>query len=91
MQLVKKSINVSENDDIKLTVYPKRKNLYELLLPSDADNSEKAATTQALAAMFQTMQPVARNLKTLGLTEDGDTSRDRGENVLTMPEIEPQR
>ena len=91
VQLVKKSINVSENDDIKLTVYPKRKKLYELLLPSDADNSEKAAATQALAAMFQTMQPVARNLKTLGLTEDGSSSRDRGENVLTMPEIEPQR
>ena len=91
IQAVKKSINVPADDDIKLTVYPKRKKLYELFLPREADNSEKAASTQAMATMLLAVQPVAQKLRALGISEDQQASQDRGENVLTMPQIEPQR
>jgi protease-4 len=91
VQAVKKSINVADGDDINLKVFPKRKKLYELLLPRAAESSENDASAQALAAMFQTMQPVAQKLRALGISADEDGSQDRGENVLTMPEIEAQR
>jgi hypothetical protein len=41
--------------------------------------------------MFQSVQPVAQKLHALGISGDEDRSQDRGENVLTMPEIEAQR
>ena len=91
IQLVKKSIQVSDNEDVKLTVYPKRKKLYELLLPRDADSSESAASMQSMVAMFQSVQPVARRLNELGITQDKDGSRDRGDTVLSMSPIETQQ
>ena len=91
IQLVKKSIQVPDSEDVKLIVYPKRKKLYELLLPRDADNSDSAASMQAMAAMFQSMQPVARRLNELGITADKDGSRDRGDTVLSMSPIEVQQ
>jgi len=95
VQLVKKSIQVPESEDVKLTVFPKRKKFYELLLPRDADNSESEASMQAMAAMFESMQPVARKLQALGISEDGDSSSDRGDKVLSMSSdvspIETQR
>ena len=87
---VKQSIHVADGDDIQLTLYPKRKKLYELLLPGREENSEKDASVQAMAEMFHSVQPVARKLRALGVTEDAN-NRDRGEDVLTMPEIEPVR
>src|SRR5258706_4945852 len=90
-QAGKKSINLSDNDHINLKVYPRRKKLYELLLPREAESSERDASAQAFAAMLHSVQPVAQKLRALGINEDDDRSLDRGENVLTMPEIAPQR
>jgi protease-4 len=91
VQEVKKAIHLADGDDINLKVFPKRKKLYELLLPRTAASSETDAAAQALAAMFQSVQPVAQKLHALGISADEDRSQDRGENVLTMPEIEAQR
>jgi protease-4 len=91
VQEVKKAINLADGDDINLKVFPKRKKLYELLLPRTAASSETDAAAQALAAMFQSVQPVAQKLHALGISAEEDRSQDRGENVLTMPEIEAQR
>jgi protease-4 len=91
VQAVKKSINVADGDDINLKVFPKRKKVYELLLPRAAESSENDASAQALAAMFQSVQPVAQKLRALGVSADDDSSQDRGENVLMMQEIEAQR
>ena len=87
VQLVKKAIHVSDSDDIKLTVYPKRKGLYQLLFAKEPENSQDNASAQAMAAMFQAMQPVARKLEAVGITEGIGSSGDRGDYVLTMPEI----
>ncbi len=91
VQAVKKAINLADGDDINLKAFPKRKKLYELLLPRAAASSETDASAQALAAMFQSVQPVAQKLHALGISADEDRSQDRGENVLTMPEFEAQR
>ena len=87
VRAVKQAMKVADGDDIKLTVYPKRKKLYELLLPSREENSEKDVSAQLVGEMLQSVQPVARKMQALGVTEDA-TSRDRGEDVLTMPEVE---
>jgi protease-4 len=91
VQAVKKAIHLADGDDINLQVFPKRKKLYELLLPRAAASSQTDASAQALAAMFQSVRPVAQKLHALGISADEDRSQDRGENVLTMPEIEAQR
>jgi protease-4 len=92
LQLAKKSINVPESEEVKLTVYPKRKKLYELLLArGDADNSEKEASAQALAEVLKSVQPTAQRLQALGVLEDGNKSGDQGEDVLRMPELGRQR
>jgi len=81
----------SKTREANLKVFPKRKKLYELFLRREAESSENEASSQAMAAMFQSMQPVAQKLHSLGISADEDHSQDRGENVLTMPEIEAQR
>jgi protease-4 len=91
VQEVKKAIHLADGDDINLKVFPQRKKLYELLLPRAAASSETDAAAEALAAMFQSVEPVAQKLHALGISADEDRSQDRGENVLTMPEIEAQR
>src|SRR5882724_4572940 len=60
VQVVKKTIHVADGDDINLKVFPKRKKLYEMFLPRAAESSENDASVQALAAMFQSVQPVAQ-------------------------------
>ena len=86
LQLVKKAIGVPENDDVKVVVLPHRKKLYEFLLPREADNSEKEASAEAVASVLRAVQPVTQKLQAAGIVE-----RDQGEDVLTMPEMEPQR
>ena len=86
LELVKKAIGVPENDEVKVVVFPQRKKLYELLLPREADNSEKEASAEAVASVLRAVQPVTQKLQAAGIVE-----RDQGEDVLTMPEMEPQR
>lgn len=86
LDLVKKAIGVPENDEVKVVVFPQRKKLYELLLPREADNSEKEASAEAVASVLRAVQPVTQKLQAAGIVE-----RDQGEDVLTMPEMEPQR
>ncbi len=86
LDLVKKAIGVPENDEVKVVVFPQRKKLYELLLPREADNSEKEASAEAVASVVRAVQPVTQKLQAAGIVE-----RDQGEDVLTMPEMEPQR
>jgi protease IV len=91
VQEVKKAIHLADGDDINLKVFPQRKKFYELLLPRSAASSGTDASAQALAAMLQSVQPVAQKLHALGISAEEDGSQDRGDNVLTMPEIEAQR
>jgi protease-4 len=91
VQAVKKSIHVADGDDINLKVFPRRKKLYELFLPRATASSETDASAQVLAAMLQSVQPLAQKLDAWGIRAAEDRSQDQGDNVLTMPEIETQR
>ena len=86
LQLVKKAVGVSEGGEVKVVVFPHRKKLYELLLPREADSSEKEVSAEAVASVLRAVQPVAHKLQAVGLMD-----RDQGEDVLTMPEMEPRR
>ena len=87
LQLVKKAILVPETDEVKLVVFPHRKKLYELILPGEVDNSEKEASAEAVASVLRTVQPVVHKLQAVGMMENGD----QGEDVLSMPDMGPQR
>jgi protease-4 len=87
LRLVKQAINVPENDEVKLVVFPRRKKPLEALLARyRADNSEKEAVAQALTGVLQTVQPIARKMQALGLMK-----QDLGDDVLSMEPIESER
>ncbi len=87
LRLVKQAINVPENEEVKLVVFPRRKKPLEALLARDgADNSEKEAVAQALTGVLQTVQPIARKMQALGLMK-----QDLGDDVLSMDPIETEK
>ena len=87
LKLAKKAANIPETDDVKIVVYPREKTIWESLLQrNEADNSDKEAAAQTLARILQDVQPVARELKELGVA----TKQDQ-EDVLRMPEIETEK
>src|SRR5438132_4898165 len=47
LKLAKKAAGIPEQEEVKLEVFPRKKNIVETLLASSPDNSEKEATTQA--------------------------------------------
>jgi protease-4 len=87
LRLVKKAIGVADGDDVNILVYPRPKKWYETLVQQNpADNSDKEGTAQALARILQDVQPVARELKAVGVTRK---DRDQ-DNVLRMTEFSNQ-
>jgi protease IV len=83
LKLAKKAANIPESDEVKIVVFPRPKTFVEALLQRHgADNSDKEAVGQALARILQDVQPVARELKAVGIT------RKDQDDVLKMPEFE---
>ncbi|MGB9233039.1 MAG: signal peptide peptidase SppA [Terriglobales bacterium] len=81
LKLVKKAIGVAEGDEVNLVVYPRPKNWLETLVQRNpADNSDKEGAADAMARILQDVQPVARELKAVGITRKGDQ-----DEVLRMP------
>jgi len=89
LNLVKKAINVGEKDEVNIVVFPKQKTLLESIMErGGADNSDKEAVG-ALAAMrdmLKVVQPVAREMRALGVNTEDET-----DDVLMMPSFEPGR
>ena len=84
LRLVKKAIGVPDSEDVNLMVFPRPKNWWETLLQRNpADNSDKEGTAQALVRILQDVQPVAQELKAVGLTRK---ERDQ-DDVLRMEEF----
>ncbi len=85
LKLVKKAIGVSDSDDVKIVVYPRPRTFLESLMQRrGADNSDKEAVSQTLVRILQDVQPVARELKVMGIT----TKEKDQDDVLQMPAIE---
>ncbi len=88
LRLVKKAIGVADGDDVNIVVYPRPKKWYETLVQQNpADNSDKEGTAQALARILQDVQPVARELKAVGIT----TKKEGQDDVLRMMEFEMEK
>jgi protease-4 len=89
LNLVKKAINVSEKEEVKIVVFPREKTLLESLMErGGADNSDKEAVgaVAAMSEMLKVMQPVAREMHALGVDRKDDF-----DDVLLMPTLEPGR
>ena len=86
--LAKKAANIPDSNEVKIVVYPRPKTFLESLLQRrGADNSDKEAVGQTLVRILQDVQPVARELKEVGITRQGKDQDD----VLKMPEVETER
>jgi protease IV len=77
ISLVKKSIGVSPDQDVKIEVFPRGKSLLQSLMSSNPDNSEQeGASVQTRVGILETVQPFLKQLRALGVGEN---------DVLRMP------
>jgi protease-4 len=90
LQVVKRSINVSPDKDVKLKVFPHKKTIWETLTERGmADNSDKEAldaNAVVLREMLHVVQPAAKQLHALGVDREPS-----GDEILTMPVMEMSR
>ena len=86
LKLAKKAIGVSENDEVKIVVYPRPKSFFKNLMDRrGADNSDQEAVRQTLARVLADVQPMARKLRAVGITNnDNDNDQD---DVLKMMDL----
>ena len=92
LKLAKKAAGIPENEDVKLVMFPHRKNFVESLLQREGpDNSEREGASAALAGMLKAVQPVARGLRALGLDPAVADKKDQGDDILRMPAVQAGR
>jgi protease-4 len=83
LRLTKKAIGVADGEEVNLVVFPRSKSLIESVLQRRGpDNSDKEAMAQTFARILDTVQPVARQLKAVGI-RSGEKNKDQ-DDVLTM-------
>jgi protease IV len=68
LKLAKQAAGISAEDDVKIVVYPRPKNLFEKLIERNgADSSDKEGLGQTLERILQEVQPVARQFSAVGI------------------------
>jgi protease-4 len=83
LKLAKKAAGIGDKEDVDLEVYPPKRSLIDAILSEPPDSSQpQTALLTALASGLREIQPVARQLRTLGLL-----GPDRG--ALTMADVPP--
>ena len=83
LKLAKKAANIPDSEEVKVSVFPRKKTLWETLMKREgADNSDKEAA-RAMADMLRVVQPVARQLNSLGMLREQKDQDD----VLRMPAV----
>ena len=80
LRLAKKAAGIPEEQEVRLEIFPPKRNPLQMLLEEGADSSEPQAATAVLARTLREIQPIARRVKMLGLLSD------RG--ALSMPGFE---
>jgi len=82
IRLVKEAIGVPEDEDIDLRLFPEEKSTLDMLLGDEPENSEESATVAVMSRVLQTVQPLVRMAREVGLISKND--------VLALPaDIEP--
>jgi protease-4 len=90
LKVAKKAAGISEGEDVKIVVFPKKKTVWQSLLQREGpENSEKETAGQAMVQVLQSLQPLARELSVTGVLSND--SREGGEGVLWMRALEPGR
>jgi hypothetical protein len=82
LNLAKKAAGIPETEEVKLEVFPRKKNLLQVLLSHGAENSEREGAAEALVQALRVIQPVAHRLSML---QSGANP-----GVLSIPEIQPR-
>jgi protease IV len=82
LNLAKKAAGIPETEEVKLEVFPRKKNLLQVLLSHGGENSEREAAAEALVRALRLIQPVAHRLSML---QSGANP-----GVLSIPEIQPR-
>jgi protease-4 len=82
LNLAKKAAGIAEGDEVKVVVFPRPKTLLESVIERRGqENSEKEAVGQTLARVLQMVQPVAREIHTIGIKA---SKADEQDDVLRM-------
>jgi protease-4 len=90
LKLAKKAAGIPESDEVKLVVFPHKKNFLESLLQRQGpDSSDKEGTQGATIEMMRAIQPLARKLNDLGALNL--EHQDAGDDVLRMRILTPGR
>lgn len=79
LKLAKKAAGLSESEEVELKVYPPKKTPFQLLFEEPPDSSDPRAAAEAWVRTLKAIQPVARQIKMLGIGADP--------GVLTMPPV----
>lgn len=90
LKLTKKSVGIPESEEVKIVVFPKKKSLLDSLLQREGpDNSDKEGVGGAMIQVLQSLQPLAHQLKEVGVIPDGN--QNEGLDVLRMRALDPGR
>jgi protease-4 len=87
LKLAKKAANISDGEDVKISVFPRKKTLWETLMQREGPDSSDKEAAHAMVEMLRVVQPVAKQLKTIGLL---GTRKDQ-DDVLRMPVVGSSR
>ena len=67
LALAKRSAQIPQGEEVNLEVFPRKKNPLAALLTPGAESGEHEAATRALVRTVETLQPVMRQLRALGI------------------------
>jgi protease-4 len=85
LRLAKRAAGIPEGEEVRIAVYPRPRTWFETLVQlRGPDSSDKEGVAKTLARILQNVQPVARELESVGITRK---EADQDE-VLRMPELE---
>jgi protease IV len=80
LALAKRIAQIPQGEEVHLEMFPRKKNPLSALLSPGAESGEHEAATQALVRTVETLQPVLRQLRALGVGAGS-------EEVLKMPDL----
>jgi protease-4 len=67
LALAKRSAQIPQGEEVNLEVFPRKKNPLAALLSPGTESGEHEAATRALVRTVETLQPVMRQLRALGI------------------------
>jgi protease IV len=67
LALAKRTAQIPQGEEVNLQVFPRKKNPLAALLSPGAESGEHEAATRALVRTVETLQPVMRQLRALGI------------------------